>query len=59
MTWALSDDLTPEVAFLVFLLSLVKLIDGDWNEIRLEQLDNFGIGKGRRTVEDAIVSRAT
>ena len=57
-TRALGDDLAPEVAFLVFLLSLVVLIDGDRNEFRLEQLDNFGISKGRRTVEDAIVSRA-
>ncbi|MEN9020227.1 MAG: hypothetical protein ABF370_06930 [Verrucomicrobiales bacterium] len=55
----MGDDLTPEVAFFVFLLSLIELINRDRNELCLEQLDDFRIGKGRRTVEDAIVSSAT
>lgn len=58
-TWSLSDYLSPEIAFGIFLLTLGKLIDGDRDKLGLKQGDDFWIGKGRRTVEDTIISGAS
>ncbi|MEM8734889.1 MAG: hypothetical protein AAGG44_11730, partial [Planctomycetota bacterium] len=54
---ALQGYLPIELAFGVLLPSLVSLVDGDWNEGVLKQLDDLGQGKGRLTVEHTVVSR--
>ena len=53
----LAGDLSVELPFIVLLTPLKGLVDGDRNESGLEQLDDFRIGEGRRTVDDSVVSR--
>src|SRR5690606_15268765 len=54
---ALPGDLAIELSFRVLLTALIRLIDGDRNELGLQQLNNFWLGECRRTVEHAVVSR--
>ena len=37
----------------------LEVVDGAGDALGVEEADDFRIGKGRRTVEDAIVSSAT
>jgi len=53
----LAGKLAVEVAFIVLLATVISLIDGNGDEPRLEQFDDFRIGEGRRTVDDSVVSR--
>ena len=55
---ALPRDLPVKLTFRILLTPLISLINRDGNKLRLQQGDNLRIGKGRRTVEHAVVSGA-
>ena len=42
----LAGDLAVELSFGILLASVVGLVDGDCDELGLQQLDDFGVGEG-------------
>ncbi len=46
VAWTLAGDLAVELSFGILLASVVGLVDGDCDELGLQQLDDLGIGKG-------------
>jgi hypothetical protein len=46
VAWTLAGDLAVELSFCVLLASVVGLVDGDGDELGLQQLDDLGIGEG-------------
>jgi hypothetical protein len=51
-------NLLVEPAFGVFLPTLIGLVDGNGNEVVLQESDDLGMTEARLTVEHSIVSRA-